>query len=128
MIDYTAIAEAALAAIREAGTNLLGKRPVVTHDPVTEVTATLYSPEGTFAGVVLPAKRNPYTVSSNDADIENLRAGKVRRLLLAASGAPFVPAPNDIFEFESAVWTVSGCTPLSPAGTPLVYTLEVIKA
>lgn len=127
MIDYAAIAQSSLDAIREAGTKLTGRRPSVSVEPVSGSVAGAFSAEGLFDGVVLPAKRSPFAVSSDDAAVENLRASKVRRLLLAAASAPFVPQILDEFLLEGATWEVTGSTPLSPAGTPLIYTVEVLK-
>lgn len=53
---------------------------------------------------------------------KTVRAFKVSALLA------FQPAPKDeVTLADGTVWPVIGCTPINPAGTPLIYTVGVAK-
>jgi len=126
VIDYDAIANDALAALAEAGALLPCVRTTNNVDPVTEV-VSVETLAGDFVGVLLPAKRNPFTVSMDSADVENLRTGKAKRLLLAASGAPFIPITGDVFTVGVETYRLTGVTTLAPNGTPVIFTTEALK-
>jgi len=126
MIDYAAIAADALIAIRDAGTVLNCSRNTNTIHPVTEA-VTVATATGRFDGVVLPAKRNPFAVSMDSAEIENLRLGKAKRLLLAANGATFPPVVGDILTVGTEAYRLTGVTDIAPAGVPVIYLTEGLK-
>jgi hypothetical protein len=53
---------------------------------------------------------------------KTMRAFKVSALL------GFKPLPQDeVALADGSVWPVVGCTPVSPAGTPIIYTIGVAK-
>ena len=85
---------------------------------VTSVTST----GGLLDVVLLPvSKSDPL----DDSTAELLVLGKLRKLLVAAASAPFMPRANDVVLFEDAYWDVKGCTQLKPATVPILYTLIV---
>lgn len=57
--------------------------------------------------------------------VEALTQGKLRKLIVAASGLTFEPEPNDVTAFDSAYWTVRGVSCLKPATEPILYYLIV---
>lgn len=59
--------------------------------------------------------------------MEDFIRGKLRKLLIAASTAPFEPEAGNVVTFESTTWELLGSIPLSPAGTPVIYTATVRK-
>ena len=125
MIDYAAIAQDALAAIEEAGRSVTLARLSKTLDPVTGAVSATTCVKGSVSLVVLAASKSDLPEKQSDALMEALLQGKLRKLLIAASGVPFEPAPVDIASFDSAYWRVLGCTPLNPAGVALIYTAIV---
>lgn len=131
MIDYASIAQDALAAIKDAGRQVTVRRITKTTDPVTGVVSNTVTLTGTLDVVVLPAKKANalagFTAGFDNAYAEALRAGKVRALLGAASSAPFEPVAGDETEFDGHKWTILGNTPLAPAGTALIYKMEVSR-
>ena len=119
-LDYAALASTALASIKEAGFKLPIKRVSGTFDPVEgEVTASSLL-SGELDAVTLPASAGTVQAFDN-RPLDDLIRGKLRFFIAAASSAPFVPQANDIITFEGETWTIMGCTPLAPAGTPLIY-------
>lgn len=121
--NYAASAATALRLIKQFGQVLPITRITNTVDDATgDVVAT--TTEGTLDAVVLPAKStalNAVDGRLDDALCEALTKGKLRFILAAASSATFRPSPNDIITFEEGSFNVLGCTPLNPAGTPIVY-------
>lgn len=130
-MDYAAIAESALTAIRDAGRVVTITRYNIAVDPVESRTGKQVELTGEFTCVVLPAKKANaianFQTGFDNGYIEKLRAGKVRRLLVAASGAPFAPKQGDTVEFDDVAWISLGCTPLAPAGVDVIYQLEVAQ-
>lgn len=130
MIDYPEIAEGALEAIKEAGRVIVIKRYSSAYDGATATDVMTLTHEGDFTVAVLPAKKANalagFGIGFDNAYAEALRKGKVRALLIAASEAPFEPAEGDRAEFDNGLWNFLGCTPISPAGVPVVYKAEVV--
>lgn len=114
----------ALAAITEAGQTAVLARIAKTHNPMAGSVSAHVATKGNVAAVLLPLNKNDESKLDNSL-LEALRKGKLRKLLVAASGAPFEPEGSDIFVFGSSYWVTRGCTPLAPAGTPIVYTVIV---
>lgn len=125
MIDYAQIAADALAAIQEAGTTATLARIAKTFDPVTGAVSLPVATKGTIDCVILPARSSDLPENMSNTLSEALVKGKLRKLLIAASGAPFEPEGNDIAAFGSVYWILLACTPLAPAGTPVIYTAIV---
>lgn len=124
-MDYSAIAEGALLAIRDAGTKFSATRLTKVVDPGTD-TETVTPLTGEFDAVLLPAKSNLFATSTDTAEVEALRTGRASRLLVAASSAPFPPLVGDIFAIDSGSHRVDGVTALKPNGTiPIIYTLKL---
>lgn len=124
MIDqYTEAANDALEMIREAGKSYPIKRVVTVANPV-EGTVTETVTEGTLVAIILPASKG--TIEAFDNRLaEGLRQEKLRYIIAAAKGAAFTPDGGDVMTFEGASWSVLGCTPLAPAGIPVIFKLGV---
>lgn len=75
--------------------------------------------------VILPASNG--TVQAFDIKFDNgtLVESNLRALVIAAKGLEWMPSPGDKATFDDADWTFIGCTPINPAGTPLVYKASV---
>lgn len=131
MIDYASIAQDALAAIKDAGRQIVFRRITKTTDPVTGTVTATATQAGTLDVVVLPAKKANalagFTAGFDNAYAEALRAGKVHALLGAAVSAPFEPVAGDECEFDGHKWSLLGCTPIAPGGPSLIYKMEVSR-
>lgn len=116
MPNYVQIQDTALRLIQDAGQVLQFSRKISNnHDPITGSSEDTFL-QGDFTVAIFPI--------SKDSDIaleEGLRSEQVRSLLVAAKEAPFELQGLDICVFENKQWVVIGCTPLNPAGIPLVY-------
>lgn len=122
MTFYQKSAATALKLITKFGQTVTIKRVVSTPDPVTG-SATSMEVNGTLKAVVLPVAstaKSLFTEADNNLR-EALIRGKIRFILAAASGATFQPVANDVVVVGSETYTLIGCAPLNPAGTPLVY-------
>lgn len=75
--------------------------------------------------VILPTSNG--TVQAFDIRFDNgtLIEQNLRALTIAAQGLAWVPAPGDKATFDGSDWIFIGCTPINPAGTPLVYKAAV---
>lgn len=75
--------------------------------------------------VILPASNG--TVQAFDIRFDNgtLIEQNLRALTIAAKGLDWIPAPGDKATFDDTDWIFIGCTPINPAGTPLVYKAAV---
>ncbi|MAF43764.1 MAG: hypothetical protein CMI54_06320 [Parcubacteria group bacterium] len=75
-----------------------------------------------FSGAVFPTtKEEDKKVFDGLTNIES------RKLLLSASGAPFVPSNGNRVTLETTFWTVEHCNILSPAGIDLTYEVFIRK-
>lgn len=127
--DFAASATTALSLITKFGQSLTITRISNVRDIVAGSVVATETP-GTLTAVVLPAKSTAVQIATgnlDDAVIEALRKGKIRFVLAAAKNATFQPDAEDILTFEGASWRVLGCTPLNPAGTPIVFKIGVMK-
>ena len=118
MSDYAKDAADALTSIKEAGRQVVIRRMTRTTSlgTVSSVTST----GGLLDAVLLPLKKSD---PLDDSMTELLVLGKLRKLLVAAASAPFMPMVNDVVLFEGAYWNVVGNTQLKPATIPIIYTL-----
>ncbi|MDU4249007.1 hypothetical protein [Pseudomonas sp.] len=75
--------------------------------------------------VILPASNG--TVQAFDIRFENgtLIEQNLRALTIAAKDLAWVPIAGDKATFDGSDWTFIGCTPVNPAGTPVVYKAAV---
>lgn len=75
--------------------------------------------------VILPASNG--TVQAFDIRYENgtLIEQNLRALTIAAKDLAWVPIAGDKATFDGSDWTFIGCTPVNPAGTPVVYKAAV---
>lgn len=132
MINYAEIAEGALTAIRDAGTKVVITRMTKTLNPTTSEVTEAVELSAEFDVVILPAKKANavahFQVGFDNGYVEALRAGKVRALLVAASGAEFQPQQGDSAVFAGLTWRLLGCTAIDPTGaSPVIFKTEVIQ-
>lgn len=75
--------------------------------------------------VILPASNG--TVQAFDIRYENgtLIEQNLRALTIAAKDLAWVPIAGDKATFDGSDWTFIGCTPINPAGTPIIYKAAV---
>ena len=126
MTFYENMAAVALRLITDKGQSLPIRRISKTFDPVTSTTSAATKVTGTIKTVIVPFNKDDKANMDNRL-AESLAKGRLRKLIVAASGLTFAPEPMDVIDFESGQWQVEGVTPISPAGTPLVYFLIVKK-
>ena len=96
--------------------------------PVVPV-ATRYS----ALAVVLPASQGTIEAFDNRMEGGSLLEERLRYVLMSARmtrvsevGATSIePKSTDIVEFDGHSWRVLGCTPLAPAGVPVIYPMGV---
>ena len=81
----------------------------------------------TCYGVTLPWSKGIGGEFANKMEDLALAGRKVRYLKVSALGMTFVPAAMDTVGLESGTWQVIGCTPINPAGTPLIYGVGVVE-
>lgn len=77
--------------------------------------------------IVLPASKGTIEAFDNRSEDGSLAGRELRYLKIAALGMSFVPRKLDTVSFDGATWQVLGCTPVNPAGTPIVYGAGVVK-
>jgi hypothetical protein len=134
-MNYTRVAAQALRQIRDAGTTTtLSRKTGGTFDPVNGTfSAAQDTTTGTIDCVVLTYTEKGVrqlitgTIEADNKVMKAFVQGRLRRLIIAASTAPFEPTNGDVVTgLESATWEVLGCNPLKPDGTtPLIYTVAV---
>lgn len=128
MFNYGDTAESALDLLKEFGAELVITRFSGEYDPLTASKDRAVDVTGTFTMVVLNGKKSEARNNAFDNSyLEALRSGKVRSLLIAASGAPFEPTEGDFLTFAGASWRFRGVDLLAPAGVAVIYKAEVIK-
>lgn len=125
--DYADAQATALELIREAGQSIQLARFIRAADPITGGVTISSVAVGNIDAAVLPLGTGD--IQKLDTRLtEAMVEGKLRKLLVAASSAPFEPAPLDNLYFDESYWIVRGNTPLNPAGTPVIYTIIVERA
>ena len=124
---YEEAAATALELITEFGTDANIRRVSKDYTPATGEAVELVKLAGTLKALILPIASTPKGVfiEADNKLIEDLIAGKLRFVLAAAKGATFEPVANDLIEIAGETFTVKGCTPLSPAGVPILYKMGV---
>lgn len=137
MAFYINLAATSLRLVTRYGTTAtLGRKSAGTFNPVTgSYSGAQTNTTGTIRCVVLT-----YTVEgvkqlftgetrADNGIMEAFKQGRLRKLIIAASGAPFEPAAGDtVTGLESAEWTVLGVNPLKPdQTTPLIYTAAISR-
>jgi hypothetical protein len=134
-MNYPEIAQQALDQIRDAGTTAtLSRKTGGTFDPVAGTfSAAQDTTTGAIDCVILTYTEKGVrrlitgTIEADNRVMKAFVQGRLRRLLIAGSTAPFEPTNGDVVTgLESATWEVLGCNPLKPDGTtPLLYTVAV---
>lgn len=122
---YEELQQDALELLEEFGRKIPFSRTIDgEYDPETGGSSGTTQTE-TATVVVLPASNG--TVQAFDIKFDNgtLVESNLRALVIAAKGLDWMPSPGDKATFDGADWTFIGCTPINPAGTPLVYKASV---
>ena len=120
---YTGLAATALRLITDKGQALTLKKPDSgTFDPALGK----YTADTTGESVTVQAVILPMTKLEDNKYLGDLVAGKLRKILIAASGVDEPIAGDHILEGTN-VWEIFGCTPVSPAGIPLLYKAKARK-
>lgn len=125
MAFYDEMADMALEMLAEFGRVIQLSRTVGgDYDPDTGTTGGSTESENATV-VILPASNG--TVQAFDIRYENgtLIEQNLRALTIAAKDLTWVPIAGDKATFDGSDWTFIGCTPVNPAGTPVVYKAAV---
>lgn len=101
----------------------------------SRTTGAAYDPAtGTSGGsveqqsaIVVVQQASAGTIEAFDIKFEDgtLIEANIRGLMIAAKGLGWMPVAGDKATFDGSDWTFIGCTPVNPAGTPLVYKASV---
>jgi hypothetical protein len=137
-MSYIGNAKSALALIKRKGAKgVTISRPGTdaVFNPVAGTETAAGTPlTGPIACVILPynqagVQQLSASVSGDNADQREGVRGRMRKLLVAALGAPFEPDSGDtVANLESSSWEVLGCNPLCPDGvTNIIYDLTIRK-
>lgn len=122
MIDYSAIAQSALAALRNAGSAMTLSIPgPATYDPATG-TASATPADLPCTGVLLPPGSLTGAGFTFAADVLVRASGLV---LLGAYSLAGTPRPGCSLTIGAQTWEVLGVDSLKPAGVPVLYALAV---
>lgn len=136
---YTRLAATALKLIRDKGTSsaILSRRG---DDAVFDPTTGTFTSGGTLLTGTIDCAVVPHSsgliralasgqVNADNAYVEDFIKGKLRKLIIAASSAPFAPESGDeVSNLDGSVWEVIGATPLAPDGlTAVLYTASIRK-
>ena len=81
----------------------------------------------TASVVVLPASKGTVEAFDNRLEFLTLAGKTLLYIKIAASSITFEPKSLDEVSMDSLTWQVLGCTPVNPAGTPLVYGVGLVK-
>jgi hypothetical protein len=65
--------------------------------------------------------------ADNSTDTGTLAVKAERELIAPGAGISFEPRNMDEATIGSATYRIVSCTPINPAGTPVLYTMGVIK-
>lgn len=129
MTFYDNMAEVALAKITQFGREITITRFGSSNsDPAAGTVDKPVEATGTLKALVLPASKGTVEAFDNRLQGGSLIDEKLRYILAAAKGAPFEPRSLDEVSFDGIKWQVLGCTPLSPAGMPLLYKMGVMRS
>ncbi|WP_236175345.1 hypothetical protein [Pseudomonas pseudonitroreducens] len=125
MAFYDEMADMALEMLTEFGRVIQLSRVVGgDYDPDTGTSdGSIETQDATV--VILPASNG--TVQAFDIRYENgtLIEQNLRALTIAAKDLTWVPIAGDKAIFDGSDWTFIGCTPVNPAGTPVVHKAAV---
>lgn len=121
MADYDALAATALRLLKANGRKMqLKRRTGGTYNAATRSMSGGATATYDCWGVTVPV-----TKADNFFEPKEVIEGRVRAVIIDALTIGTEPLPGDLFLFDGADWTVVGCTPLSPAGTPVIYKMGV---
>ena len=104
-------------------------------------TRTTMVPDGSTGGVVpsgdpltstvnvavLPVESGTGPAFDNRLEELSLAKKTLRYLIVPAKGMTLEPEALDEVSFEGHLWEVLGCTPINPAGTPVIYGVGVVR-
>lgn len=124
---YQQMADTALRLITAKGRDdlVMKRKTAASYDPDQDVEVPGVDMSQPIKCVVLPASKGAIEAFDNRIEAGTLIEANLRQLKIAAAGLLFEPKAGDLVEFEGSRWTALGCTPINPAGIPLVYTVTV---
>jgi len=124
MTFYTDVSSIAYSVIAEFGQDVTVSRSVKEVDPVYGYQYGDTVETGTFKAVNPPAAAGLIDMFEDIATKESATIYKnVRFAILAAYNTAMVPRVNDKLTMDGVDYVVFGVTPVSPAGTDIVYKL-----
>jgi hypothetical protein len=130
--NYAKSAATAQRLLAKFGRSIVLKRNVAgtgpAHDPGAP-TSIAYA----VSAAVLPASKGTIEAFDNRLESGALVDEKLRYVLMStkmlrtseAGPDAIEPKSGDVLTFDGHDWTVLGCTPLNPAGTPVIYRMGV---
>lgn len=125
-IDFTKSAATALRLIRNAGqTGTIVRVSAGTYDAVTGGLTGTSETTTTCDFVELPKISGLPSAGYLEMYKEDLIAGRVKFMLIAASSCAFAPVAGDIARLSSVDWEILGSTPVQPDGTGLLYKVGI---
>lgn len=115
---YVTSAASALSLLQRLGKTLtLTRDGGGTFDPALgKYTSTASDTTASVSGVILPV-----TKVEDNSLLADLIQGRLRRIIIAASGLTFEPRARDKITDGSTNLEVLGSTPINPAGTPIIH-------
>jgi len=120
--DYAKAQALAKRLISKYGDTTTVSRVVSTYDPVEADKVVSSVQTDPVVAVTLPANANTIAAFENNL-IEDYKKGKIRFFYTTADELTFPIESGDLLIWEGKVLEVAGASPLSPAGTPVYYTV-----
>jgi hypothetical protein len=75
----------------------------------------------------IPASKDTLEAFDLRSESGSLADREVAFVKVAAAGMAFAPKRGDAASFCGGSWEVLGCTPVNPAGTPIVYSVGMVR-
>lgn len=124
---YNRMAATALRLIESKGRDdlVMKRKTAASYDADNDVEVPGVELSQPLKCIVLPASKGAIEAFDNRVENGTLIEANLRQLKIAAKDMTFEPKSGDTVEFEGSKWTALGCTPINPAGVPLVYTVTV---
>jgi hypothetical protein len=83
--------------------------------------------EQTLTAIQVPMNQTLADQLDIKHDGQTLKVTEVVMLKVAAHGLKFAPEPGQIVELDGKEMPIVSCTPVNPAGTPILYTIALKK-
>lgn len=126
-LDYPRFADTALRLLDRAGQTYTLRRETSEVPPGAIDPGPVTVSEYQITAVVLPSSAGRIVSFDDRVERGTLVDSNARFVIAAAKGLAIEPQPGDLVEFEDSLWNVTGCTPISPGGLPIVYRMGVSR-